>query len=131
MSMNVHAKPFYVHENQCMQILNLSSLVLCLLQCFCMQCFFIWFSDFIYVTYFLVGHPPLHVTFSVCLTVCPPGTIFQEPYIMWSLFLVHMCKMLSLGVFFILKKIWHPSHIVSYTVNSESYHHDFCYICVK
>ena len=37
----------------------------------------------------------------------PSHTIFQEPYIMWSLFLVHMCKMMiSRGYIFIGLKFW-------------------------
>ena len=52
------------------------------------------------VIIFYVGYPPLYVIFSVRLFVCPLRTIFQEPWIMWSLCLVHMCKMIiSPGVF--------------------------------
>ena len=52
---------------------------------------------------FQVGYLSLYVTFSVrpsvCLSVClsvdPSRTLFQEPYIMRSQFLVHMCVKLN------------------------------------
>ena len=56
-----------------------------------------------------IDPPPLDVTFSIWLSVlpsvCSPCTISQEPYIIWSSFSVHMCKMMvSPGVFFFFKK---------------------------
>ena len=38
---------------------------------------------------------------SVCLSICPLQTILQEPYIMWSLFLLLMCKMMISWHFFL------------------------------
>ena len=39
---------------------------------------------------------------------CPLYSIFQEPYIIWWLFMVHMCKMIiSPGVFFMFSKFWY------------------------
>ena len=57
-----------------------------------------------------MGHPPLYVTFSVCPSIRMSRTIFQEPYIMWSLFLVDNAL---------------------YLRNSVAYELDFWYIYVK
>ena len=39
---------------------------------------------------------------------CPLYSIFQEPYIIWWLFMVHMCEMIiSPGVFFMFSKFWY------------------------
>ena len=38
---------------------------------------------------------------------CPSHSISQEPYIIWPLFMVHICKMIiSSNVFFIFSKFW-------------------------
>ena len=37
-------------------------------------------------------------------TFCPSSSISQEPYIMLLSFMVHLCKMISLAVFFIFSK---------------------------
>ena len=36
---------------------------------------------------------------------CPLHPIFQEPYIIWMSFMVHICKIISSGAFFIFCKI--------------------------
>ena len=37
---------------------------------------------------------------------CPSHSISQEPYIIWSPFVVHNCKIISPGLFFIFPKFW-------------------------
>ena len=49
---------------------------------------------------FQVGHPPLYVTFSICLSVCLLRTISQEQYSIWSWFWVHLCKIIISPGFF-------------------------------
>ena len=70
---------------------------------------FICKSTYFNTLFFLGGAPAsichffcLSVHLSVRLSIYLLCTIFQEPCIMWSLFLVHMCKMMTYpGVFFI------------------------------
>ena len=37
---------------------------------------------------------------------CLSCSISQEPYIIWFLFMVHMCKMMCTGIFFSFSKFW-------------------------
>ena len=60
---------------------------------FCLIWEFIRWGTHVYMSHFFV-----------CPSIWPLRTISQEPYIMWSKFLVHMCKMMiSPGIFFILQ----------------------------
>ena len=38
--------------------------------------------------------------------LCLSHSISQEAYITWSWFLIHMCRMISLTIFFIFSKFW-------------------------
>ena len=38
--------------------------------------------------------------------LCLSSSIFQEPYIIWLLFMVHMCKMIISPSFFSILKFW-------------------------
>ena len=82
---------------------------------------------------------------------CPLYSIFQEPYIIWWLFMVHMCKMIiSPGVFFMFSKFWYSGlllgggggtaknapkwkKILSVVLHISGTIHDrhLCYTCVK
>ena len=62
-----------------------------------------------------MGQPPLYVTFLVCPSIHPSillstylsHTISQELHIIWSWFLVHLCKMMIFPcIFFIFSKFW-------------------------
>ena len=53
-----------------------------------------------------LGGAPTSICYFFCPSVCLLHTLFQEPYIMWSLVLVYMCKMMiSPGIFFHFFKI--------------------------
>ena len=64
--------------------------------------FFIFFKIFIFLVVRRVKYQSMtHNDEKICLLV----SISQEPFIMWSWFMVHMCKtVISLGVFYILPK---------------------------
>ena len=70
--------------------------------------------------------------------------VSQEPYIMWLSFMVHMCKMISPGFFFVFSKFWFfgwegkkwsrmTKHSVcrGYLRNHTSYDCHLWYTCVK
>ena len=81
---------------------------------------------------------------------CLLQSIFQEAYIIWLWFLIHMCKMMTyLGTIFIFSKFWFSGslrvvkgkkwskmtktsvHHVSYLRNDTLYDYYLWYTCVK
>ena len=47
------------------------------------------------------------INLSICMSACLEPYISQESYIVWSSFMVHICKMIiSPGIFFIFSKFW-------------------------
>ena len=58
-------------------------------------------------TWYFSWDTHLYMSLFLCPSVCPSRTIFQEPYIIWSLFFVHMCEiMIYPDVFFHFFKFW-------------------------
>ena len=63
-------------------------------------------------SYFVFGRAPVtfSIQLSICLSVHLSHTISQEAYIIWSYFLVHMCKMMIPSgvflIFFLISVFW-------------------------
>ena len=83
---------------ECLEITNYQFLQLGLRYCRDPKKFFRW-DTYLHMSLFLSAHQFVSVHLS--------HLIFQEPYIIWSKYLVHLCKMMiSPSVFFILQKFW-------------------------
>ena len=60
---------------------------------------------------------------SIRPSVCLLHSISQEPYIIWSWFLLHICEMMiSSGFFFIFSKFWFFSPKWEITITSVMHH---------